>query len=60
MVGRDRVQRVDLVVSGTVPMPGGEEPVPALTYKPMAEQRDIPGIEVDRKAQPGGDRNPGR
>ena len=47
-------QRVDLVVSFTAPMRGGEKPVPALTYKPMAEQRDIPGIEVDRKARPGG------
>lgn len=47
-------QRVDLVVSGTVPMTGGENPVPALTFKPMAEQRDIPGIKVDRKAPPGG------
>lgn len=47
-------QRVDLVVSGTVPMVGGDDPVPALTYKPMDEQRDIPGIEVDRKARPGG------
>lgn len=47
-------QRVDLVVSFTAPMRGGESPVPALTYKPMADQRDIPGIEVDRKATPGG------
>ncbi|MBB4912295.1 molybdopterin cofactor-binding domain-containing protein [Actinophytocola algeriensis] len=47
-------QRVDLVVSGTVPMTGGEDPVPALTYKPMAEQHDIPGVEVDRTARPGG------
>lgn len=47
-------QRVDLVVAGTVPMTGGEDPVPALTYKPMDEQRDIPGIEVDRTAPEGG------
>jgi xanthine dehydrogenase/oxidase len=47
-------QRVDLVVSFTAPMRGGESPVPALTYKPMADQHDIPGIEVDRKATPGG------
>ncbi len=47
-------QRVDLVVSFTVPMRGGEAPVPALTYKPMDDQKDIPGIEVDRKARPGG------
>jgi len=35
-------------------MTGGEDPVPALTYKPMEDQRDIPGIEVDRQATPGG------
>jgi xanthine dehydrogenase/oxidase len=47
-------QRVDLVVSFTAPMRGGEAPVPALTYKPMDDQKDIPGIVVDRKARPGG------
>ncbi|OLF14116.1 xanthine dehydrogenase [Actinophytocola xinjiangensis] len=47
-------QRVDLVVSFSARIPGGENPVPALTFKPMDQQRDIPGIEVDRRALPGG------
>ncbi|TDP97958.1 molybdopterin cofactor-binding domain-containing protein [Labedaea rhizosphaerae] len=47
-------QRVDLVVSFTAPMQGGETPLTALTYKPMKDQHDIPGITVDRDAAPGG------
>jgi xanthine dehydrogenase/oxidase len=47
-------QRVDLVVSFSARIGGGEHPVPALTFKPMAMQRDIPGIEVDRQAAQGG------
>lgn len=47
-------ERVDLTVSHTVPMAGGGTPVPAMTYKPMADEHDIPGITVDRKATPGG------
>ena len=48
-------QRVSLVESYTAPMRGGEVPVPALTFKPMDDQHDIPGIEVDRKAPQGGE-----
>jgi xanthine dehydrogenase/oxidase len=47
-------QRESLVVSFTAPIRGGETPVPCLEFKPMAEQHDIPGIEVDRHATPGG------
>jgi xanthine dehydrogenase/oxidase len=47
-------ERLDLTVSLTAPMLGGELPVPAMTFKPMADQHDIPGIEVDRKAPQGG------
>ncbi|GAB3434596.1 molybdopterin cofactor-binding domain-containing protein [Actinophytocola sediminis] len=47
-------QRVDLVVSFTANLRGERHPVPALTFKPMDQQRDIPGIEVDREATPGG------
>jgi xanthine dehydrogenase/oxidase len=47
-------QRVSLVVSYNSPMRGGEVPVPAMTFKPMADQHDIPGIEVDRNSPPGG------
>jgi xanthine dehydrogenase/oxidase len=47
-------QRVSLVVSYSAPIPGGEVPVPALTFKPMADQRDLPGITVDRSAPSGG------
>jgi xanthine dehydrogenase/oxidase len=47
-------QRVDLVVSFSANMRGGENAIPALTTKPMEQQRDIPGIEVDRKAGPVG------
>ncbi|MFD7658219.1 molybdopterin cofactor-binding domain-containing protein, partial [Actinosynnema sp. NPDC059797] len=46
--------RVDLTVSFTARIAGGETPVPALTFKSVEEQRDIPGIEVDRTAPPGG------
>jgi xanthine dehydrogenase/oxidase len=48
-------QRVSLVMSHTTPMHGGEVPVPAMTFKPMKDQHDIPGIEVDRKAPQGGE-----
>lgn len=46
--------RVDLVVAFTAPIVGGEAPLPALTYKPMEEQAEIPGIEIDEDATPGG------
>jgi len=39
-------QRVSLVASFTAPARGGETPVPAMTFKPFAEQRAIPGIEL--------------
>ncbi len=47
-------QRVDLTVSNTTPITGGETPLPAMTFKPMDDQHDIPGIDVDRKAMQGG------
>jgi xanthine dehydrogenase/oxidase len=47
-------QRVSLVRSFTAPMRGGETPVPAMTFKPMEDQHDIPGITVDRTAPRGG------
>ncbi|WP_017576439.1 molybdopterin cofactor-binding domain-containing protein [Nocardiopsis kunsanensis] len=46
--------RVDLVAAFTAPIVGGDAPVPALTYKPMEEQKPIPGIEIDQEATPGG------
>jgi xanthine dehydrogenase/oxidase len=47
-------ERVSLVESFTAPMRGGEAPVPALEFKPMDDQSDIPGITVDRTAPQGG------
>jgi xanthine dehydrogenase/oxidase len=47
-------QRVSLVVSYNAPIPGGDVPVPAITFKPMQDQGDLPGITVDRSAPAGG------
>lgn len=46
--------RVDLVTAFTAPITGGEDPLPALTYKPRAQQPSIPGVEVDPDAVAGG------
>ncbi|MBE2998925.1 molybdopterin-dependent oxidoreductase [Nocardiopsis sp. HNM0947] len=46
--------RVDLVAAFTAPMTGGEDPLPALTYKPREQQPSVPGIEVDPDAVAGG------
>jgi xanthine dehydrogenase/oxidase len=47
-------QRVSLLASFTAPIAGGETPVPAMTFKPMCEQKPIEGITVDRNAPAGG------
>jgi xanthine dehydrogenase/oxidase len=54
LVAQAHAHRVSLIASFTAPMVGGETPVPALTWKPIKEQPDIPGIEVDTTAKPGG------
>jgi xanthine dehydrogenase/oxidase len=54
LVQQAYAQRVDLTASLTVPMQGGETPVPAMVFKPMEQQKELPGIEVDRTAPPGG------
>ncbi|TDD79026.1 2Fe-2S iron-sulfur cluster binding domain-containing protein [Actinomadura darangshiensis] len=46
-------QRVGLVASFTAPIHGGEDPLPALTFKDGG-QPGLPGIGVDPKARPGG------
>jgi xanthine dehydrogenase/oxidase len=38
--------RVSLVSTFTAPIRGGETPVPAMTFKPAAEQPKIPGIQT--------------
>jgi xanthine dehydrogenase/oxidase len=54
LVAQARAHRVSLIASFTAPIRGGETPVPALTWKPVEDQPDIPGIEVDTQAKPGG------
>ncbi|HEX2052686.1 MAG TPA: molybdopterin cofactor-binding domain-containing protein [Actinomycetota bacterium] len=54
LVQQAYARRIDLTASYNARMQGGETPVPALTFKPMDQQRDIPGIQVDRTAMPGG------
>ncbi len=44
-------QRVSLVVSFTAPIHGGEDPIPALTFK-KGGQPGLPGIKVDPHAAP--------
>ncbi|HEY0458556.1 MAG TPA: molybdopterin cofactor-binding domain-containing protein [Pyrinomonadaceae bacterium] len=38
--------RVSLVSTFTAPIRGGETPIPAMTFKPKAEQPNIPGIQT--------------
>ncbi|MCA9701857.1 MAG: molybdopterin-dependent oxidoreductase, partial [Myxococcales bacterium] len=47
-------ERISLVSAFNAPVPGGTTPVPALTYKCKKDQPNIPGIEVDPNAVPGG------
>jgi len=54
LVSQAFAQRVSLLSSFTAPIRGGETPVPAMTFKPMPQQKDLHGIEVDRKAPQGG------
>lgn len=46
LVGLAYQNRVDLIASFTAPIPGGTTPVPAMTFKPLDEQKEIPGIEL--------------
>jgi len=47
-------KRVDLLAAFTTQIRGGEVPVPAMTFKPQADQPDIPGIERNTCAVLGG------
>lgn len=47
-------ERVDLVASFNAKIKGGEVQIPSMTFKPMDEQPDIPGIKRDKDAQLGG------
>lgn len=47
-------KRVNLVASFTAKIHGGEVQVPAMTFKPEAEQPNIPGIERIKNAPLGG------
>ncbi|WP_192349910.1 molybdopterin cofactor-binding domain-containing protein [Algoriphagus sp. Y33] len=38
--------RVDLIASFTAPIPGGTTPIPAMTFKPVSENKAIPGIDL--------------
>jgi xanthine dehydrogenase/oxidase len=39
-------QRVDLICSFTAPIQGGTTPIPAMTFKPVVEQPQIPGVSL--------------
>lgn len=54
LVAQANAQRLSLVCAETTQMTGGTTPVPALQYKPRELQPNIPGIEIDERAQPGG------
>ncbi len=45
--------RVNLIASLSIPISGGETPVPNLTYKPIDQQPDIPGYTCDKNGRPG-------
>jgi xanthine dehydrogenase/oxidase len=47
-------QRVNLVESFTAKLNGGEVPIPTMTFKPMKDQPNIPGITIDKTVQLGG------
>lgn len=47
-------QRVNLIESYTAKIKGGEVQIPAMTFKPMEDQPNIPGIEVDKTVKLGG------
>jgi xanthine dehydrogenase/oxidase len=53
LVKQAYAERVSLIASFAAPMRGGETPVPAMTFKPMAQQPTIPGITVDENAPVG-------
>ncbi|MDR7132366.1 xanthine dehydrogenase/oxidase [Algoriphagus sp. 4150] len=38
--------RIDLIASFTAPIPGGTTPIPAMTFKPVSENKAIPGIDL--------------
>lgn len=40
-------QRINLTAQYLAPMRGGETPAPAIEFKPVAEQPQIPGVEID-------------
>lgn len=54
LVSMAYAQRVDLIGSFTAPIAGGETPVPAMTFKPIDEQPELPGVAIDDAAPPGG------
>lgn len=46
--------RVGLMATFTAPIPGGETPMPALTYKPLELQPELPGYKASSTGRPGG------
>lgn len=54
LVNMASVKRVNLLASFTAKIKGGEVQVPAMTFKPEAEQPNIPGIDRIKNAQLGG------
>jgi xanthine dehydrogenase/oxidase len=38
--------RVNLISSFTAPLQGGTTPIPAMTFKPVSEQPEIPGVPI--------------
>lgn len=46
LVGLAYQYRIDLIAAFTAPIPGGTTPVPAMTFKPIDQQKEIPGIEL--------------
>jgi xanthine dehydrogenase/oxidase len=47
-------QRVNLLTAFTAKIRGGEVPTPAMTFKPMDQQPQIPGIEINKETKLGG------
>lgn len=54
LVQQAYAQRVSLIGSFTAPITGGGTPVPAMTFKPLEEQPQIPGVAVAEDPPPGG------